>query len=197
MKDEVPLFWVSIALSQKRPKMSNFSKMENHGKTGKYCCGCGCGCIYSLSSKSGGSSTPDEPSTLEFILIRSSFVKSPLHILFSICPYSGSSLKRCSLSKMITALMQFSQCLLERLENRSSVSLTPMGSSCEYSHDLWAHNLIRGEKRKKPCFSISENSGFGVSLVLFQSFKVSSYSILEFSGLILNVTYFSCLLMSV
>ena len=110
-------------------------------------------CIYLPSKSSGGSSTPDEPpSTLEFILIRSSFVKSPLHILFRICPYSGSSLKRCSLSKMITALMQFSQCLLERFENRSSVSLTPMGSSCEYSHDLWAHNLISGEKRKKAMF---------------------------------------------
>ena len=156
-------------------------------KLGNIVVGVGVGCDINLPSKSGGSSTPDEPSTLEFIL----------HILFSMCPYSGSSLKRCSLSKMITALMQFSQCLLERLENRSSVSLTPMGSSCEYSHDLWAHNLIRGEKRKKPCFSISENSGFGVSLVLFQSFKISSYSILEFSDLILNVTYFSCLLMSV
>jgi len=39
-------------------------------------------------------------------------------------------------------------------------------------------------------------SGFGVSWVSFQSFKMSSYSILEFSGLILNVTYFSCLFMS-
>ena len=120
-------------------------------KLGNIVVGVGVGDI-NLPSKSGGSSTPDEPSTLEFIRIRSCFVKSPLHILFSICPYSGSSLKRCSLSKMITALMQFSQCLLERLEKRSSVSLTPMGSSCKYSHDLWAHNLIRGEKRKSHVF---------------------------------------------
>ncbi len=63
-------------------------------------------------SNSGGSSRPLVPSTLVFILIRSSMVKSPLHILFSIWPYSGSSLKWCSLSKMITALMQFSQCWL-------------------------------------------------------------------------------------
>ncbi len=79
---------------------------------------------------SGGSSRPEVPRTLEFILNRSSLVKSPLHILFSICPYSGSSLNLCSLSKMITALMQFSQRWLDRLENGSSVSLAPTGSSC-------------------------------------------------------------------
>jgi hypothetical protein len=86
-------------------------------------------CIY-LPSMSGGSSRPQVPSTLEFILIQLSLVKSPLQFLFSICPYSGSSLKQCSLFKMITALMQFSQCWLDRLENRSSVSLAPTGSSC-------------------------------------------------------------------
>ena len=47
---------------------------------------------------------------LVFILLQSSLIKSPLHILFSIWPYSGSSLKRCLFSKMITALRQFSQC---------------------------------------------------------------------------------------
>ncbi len=86
-----------------------------------------------LPSNSGGSSRPLVPSTLVFILIWSSLVKSPLHILFSIWPYSGSSLKQCWLSKMITALMQFSQCWLDKLENRSSVSLAPTGSSWQKS----------------------------------------------------------------
>jgi hypothetical protein len=85
--------------------------------------------ILCLPSHSGGSSRPLVPSTLVFILVRSSLVKSPFHILFSIWPYSGSSLKQCSLSKMITALMQFSQCWLDKLKNRSSVSLAPTGSS--------------------------------------------------------------------
>ncbi len=89
--------------------------------------------LICLPSNSGGSSRPLVPSTLVFILIQSSLVKSPLHILFSIWPYSWSSLKQCSLSKMITALMQFSQCWLDKLENRSSVSLAPTGSSWQKS----------------------------------------------------------------
>ena len=71
--------------------------------------------LICLPSNSGGSSRSLVPSTLVFILIRSSLVKSPLQILFSIWPYSGSSFKWCSLSKMITALMQFSQCWLDNL----------------------------------------------------------------------------------
>ncbi len=43
--------------------------------------------------------------TLLLITLWSSLDKSPLHILFSICPYCGSSLKRCSLLRMITTLM--------------------------------------------------------------------------------------------
>ena len=50
------------------------------------------------------------------------FVKSPLHIRFSIRPYSGSSLKRWSFSKIITTLIEFSQCLLDYVENKRSFS---------------------------------------------------------------------------
>ena len=69
--------------------------------------------------------------TLLLILLRSSVVKSPFHILFNIRPYSGSSLKRWSLSSIIIALMQLSQsqCLLEKLENKRSRSNDPIGSS--------------------------------------------------------------------
>ncbi len=58
---------------------------------------------------------------------------SPFHILFSICPYNGSSLKQWLLSNMIIALMQLSQCPPDLLENRSSLSLLPTGSSCRKS----------------------------------------------------------------
>ncbi len=93
---------------------------------------------------SGGSSRPEVLSTLEFFLIWSSLVKYPLNILFSIFPYSGSSLNQCSLSKMITALMQFSQCWLDRLENRSSVSLAPTDSSCLKSQANIFVNPLKG-----------------------------------------------------
>ena len=56
-------------------------------KLGNIVVGVGVGDI-NLPSKSGGSSTPDEPSTLEFILIRSSsFVKSPLSFFCHQCIY--------------------------------------------------------------------------------------------------------------
>ncbi len=55
--------------------------------------------------------------------------KSPVHILFSICPYRGSSLKRCSLLSMITTFMLFSQTPLDKLENKSSFLLLQTGSS--------------------------------------------------------------------
>ncbi len=76
---------------------------------------------------------PWYPITLVLILFRSSMDNSPFHILFSICPYNGSSLKRWSLSNMIIALMPLSQCPLDLLENRSSLSLLPTGSSCRKS----------------------------------------------------------------
>ena len=76
---------------------------------------------------------PSYPITLVLILFRSSMDNSPFHILFSICPYNGSSLKQWSLSNMIIALMQLSHCLLDLLDNKSSLSLLPTGSSCQKS----------------------------------------------------------------
>ncbi len=109
--------------------------------------------ILCLPSNSGWSSRPLVPSTLVFILIRSSLVKLPLHILFSIWPYSGSFLKQCLLSKMIAALMQFSQCWLDKLKNRSSVSLAPTGSSWRKSPVNIIVNPPKGRLQFKKSFS--------------------------------------------
>ena len=85
------------------------------------------------SSIYDGSSRSLYPMTLLFILLQSSVVESSFHILFNICPYSGSSLKWWSLSSIIIALMQLSQCLLDKLENKCSRSDDPTGSSCRLS----------------------------------------------------------------
>ena len=74
--------------------------------------------IFWTHSIFDGSWRPLYPMTLLFILLRSSVVKSPFHILFNICPYSGSSLNRWLLSSIIIALMQLSQCLLDKLKIR-------------------------------------------------------------------------------
>ena len=91
--------------------------------------------IFAQNSPSSlsGIFRPSYPITLVLILFRSSMDNSPFHILFSICPYNGSSLKRWSLSNMMIALMQLSQCPLDLLENRSSLSLLPTGLSCQKS----------------------------------------------------------------
>ncbi len=76
---------------------------------------------------------PSYPITLVLILFWSSMDNSPFHILFSICLYNGSSLKWWSLSNMMIALMQLSQCPLDLLENRSFLSLLLTGLSCQKS----------------------------------------------------------------
>ncbi len=82
-----------------------------------------------LPSNTGGSLRPLYPMTLLLIFLRSSLDKSPFHILFSICSYCGSSLKRCLLFSMITTFMLFSQTPLDKVENKSSFSLLQTGSS--------------------------------------------------------------------
>ncbi len=89
--------------------------------------------------------------TLLLILLRSSVVKSPFHILFNICPYYGSSLKRWSLSSIIIALMQLSQCLLDELENKRSNSVDPTGSSWRKS----PANMIENPPKDSALFPIS------------------------------------------
>jgi hypothetical protein len=54
-----------------------------------------------LPSNIGGSLRPLYPMTLLLITLWSSLDQSPVHILFSICPYHGSSLKRCSLLQFL------------------------------------------------------------------------------------------------
>ncbi len=77
-----------------------------------------------------GSSNTLHPITLVLILFLSSGFKSPSHIFFSIQPYSGSSLKQCSLFRIMMALIFWHHSIDKRVENISSVSLEQTGSSC-------------------------------------------------------------------
>ncbi len=85
--------------------------------------------ILYLPCNMDGSSSPLIPITLILILCLSSIVKSPSHILLSILPYSGTSLKRCLLSKIMMALIFWSHCWVDLLENKSSDSFEQIGSS--------------------------------------------------------------------
>jgi hypothetical protein len=76
-----------------------------------------------------GSSSPLSPITLVLILCLPSRVKLPSHILFSILLYSGSSLERFFLSKIMMALILLSRSLLDLLENKRSDSFDQIGSS--------------------------------------------------------------------
>ncbi len=80
-----------------------------------------------------GNSSPLNPITLVLILFLSSGSKSPSHIFFSIRPYSGSSLKRCSLFRIMTVLIFWRHSIDERVKNIRSVSLEQTGSSCRKS----------------------------------------------------------------
>ncbi len=82
--------------------------------------------------------------TLVFILLWASVDKSPFHILFNICPYSGSSLKRWLLSNIMIALMQLSKCLLDKLENIRSNSIDPTGSSWQKTPANMIENPPKG-----------------------------------------------------
>jgi hypothetical protein len=92
------------------------------------------------------------PMTLLLITLWSSLDKSPLHILFSICPYCGSSLKRCWLLSMITTLMLFSQSPLDKVENKSSYSLLQTGSSWRKSPE----NIMENPPNIGPVSNILE-----------------------------------------
>ena len=69
------------------------------------------------------------PMTLLLITMQSSLDKFPVHILSSVFPYCGSSLKQCSLLSMITTFMLLSQTPLGQVENKSSLLLLQIGSS--------------------------------------------------------------------
>ena len=91
-----------------------------------------------------GSVRPLYPITLLFIHSRSASDNSPSHILFSICPYAGSAVKRCALSNIIITLMQLIQWLLDELENMRSDSVVPTGSSCRKSPANMIENPPKG-----------------------------------------------------
>ncbi len=82
-----------------------------------------------LPSNTGGSLRPLYPMTQLLFFLRSSLDKSPLHILFSICPYCGSCLKQCLLFSMITTFMLFSQTPLDKVANKSSFLVLQTGLS--------------------------------------------------------------------
>ncbi len=100
--------------------------------------------------------------TLVFILLLSSVDKSPFHILFNVCPYSGSSLKWWLLSNIIIALMQLSQCLLDKLESIRLNSVDPTGSSWQKS----PANMIENSPKSLALFPISFSFKSSVSRIL-------------------------------
>ena len=97
--------------------------------------------ILYLPCSMDGSSSPLSPITLVLILCLFSRVRSPYHILFSILPYSASSLKWCLLSKITMALILLSHSWLDLLENNSSDSFEQIGSSWQKSPSKMIKNL--------------------------------------------------------
>ncbi len=140
--------------------------------------------ILYLPCSMDGSSSPLSQITLVLILCLSSRVKLPSHILFSILPYSGPSLKWCLLSKIMMALISLSHSLLDLLENKSSDSFEQIGSSWQKSPAKMIENPQNDLVLSPTCVScllsffkilllMNDTSSITIILTSFHSFMSS------------------------